>query len=603
MGLQGVILAAGVGRRMRPLSDACHKALLPIAGTTVLERIMDALETIDASSVTVVTGYRAEEIEEFLCSRYAGVDLRFVHNPRYEETNNIVSLAAAMDELTPDDDVVLIECDLLFDPSLLTRLVENPGRNVALVDHYRTGMDGTVVSIRDGYIKRVFPVEVQDADFSYDGKFKTLNIYRFDRDFCRSTLAPLLRAYATEVDPSCYYEQVLGMLSNIPAHRISAEVVAGERWFEIDDPNDLAGATFRFEPERRAPILSRAWGGHWNYDVLDFSLMRNSHFPSGAMLAAMRHALPELVTSYGSSQEVLNEKLGYLLQCDPAHLQVLHGASQAFPILGRLFGDLPVLIPAPTFGEYPRTFPNATHYGDTPGTNDALQALVRDAHASRICVIVNPNTPTGTLIPTATIHALAADSPRTTFIVDESFLAFSDQPSLIGLLAAESLANVLVLTSLGKSTGAAGLRLGYVYARDPALVEAIGAALPIWNLSSPSELLLELLLKFRPEYVESLRRTVSDREGFRAQLETQPGITCVHPSSGNFVLVELRGEAEQAAALRERLLHDYMIEIKDVTAQFGDGVPRIRLAVRLPEENTRLLEALSEIWHAGAVPV
>ena len=196
-------------------------------------------------------------------------------------------------------------------------------------------MDGTVVTVRDGSVNGVYTTDVQDADFSYADKFKTLNIYRFDRDFCRRTLQPLLEAYADHVDPSSYYELVLAMLSNIPAHRISAEVVSGERWVEVDDPNDLAGAAFRFEPGRRTEILDRAFGGHWNFDVLDFSLMRNAYFPTGSMLAAMRHALPDLVSDYGSAQPVLNEKLGYVLRCDPAHVQVLHGASQAFPILGR----------------------------------------------------------------------------------------------------------------------------------------------------------------------------------------------------------------------------------------------------------------------------
>ena len=88
-------------------------------GTTILGRIMDGLAAIDVSKVTVVTGYRAEDVERFLRERFPKLDLRLVHNPRYRETNNIVSLSMALKAMSFDADVVLIECDLLFDPSLL----------------------------------------------------------------------------------------------------------------------------------------------------------------------------------------------------------------------------------------------------------------------------------------------------------------------------------------------------------------------------------------------------------------------------------------------------------------------------------------------------
>ena len=244
--MQAVILAAGYGRRMRPLSDRSHKALLSTGGTTVLGRIMDGLEHIGVRTVTVVTGYRDDDVETFLRAGYPGVDLRLVHNPRFRDTNNIVSLSLAFDSMTFDTDVVLIECDLLFDKTLLTSLVGRPGQNVALVDRFRTGMDGTVVAIRDGFVTDVYPTDTQDADFSYSEKFKTLNIYRFDREFCMKVLRPLLHTYANIIDSSCYYELVLGMLANVAAHRIRAEVVSGERWAEVDDPNDLDSAEFVF---------------------------------------------------------------------------------------------------------------------------------------------------------------------------------------------------------------------------------------------------------------------------------------------------------------------------------------------------------------------
>lgn len=592
MPLQAVILAAGYGRRMQPLTEHCHKALLPVGGTTILGRMTDALVQVGVERVTVVTGYRAGDVVDFLQGSYPDLDLRFVDNARFAETNNIVSLSVAFDVMEFDADVILMECDLLFDASLLERLVHHPAPNVALVDRYRTGMDGTVVAMRDGVITEVHPTDTQGPDFSYNEKYKTLNIYRFDREFCRTTFRPLLNTYANEIDSSCYYELVLGMLTNVPSHRIFGEVVEGERWAEVDDPTDLAASTFLFQPERRAELLDRTFGGHWRLDVLDFSFMRNVHFPTGAMLAGMRWALPELVSSYGSSQPVLNEKLGYFLRCDSGRVQVLHGASQAFPILARIFAGRSVAIPNPTFGEYRRAFPDALRYADSPGVE--WTDLESHAGSRSVVVVVNPNSPTGTTLRSKDVLALAQSAPDTLFCVDESFLAFTDEPSLVTLLEDHPVRNVLVLVSLSKSLGVPGLRLGYVYSSNPGLIDAIGAELPVWNLSSPAEFFLELMLKFTPSYQASLRQVVVDRDNLREDLGRVPVVRRVHESGGNFLLVELRGDGpEVAQEVRAWLLAETAIEVKDVSGRFGDLRPRLRVAVRGAEDNGRLVEAMS----------
>jgi histidinol-phosphate/aromatic aminotransferase/cobyric acid decarboxylase-like protein/choline kinase len=586
--MQAIILAAGYGRRMRPLSDNSHKALLPIGSTTILARIVDGLREIDVDDITVVTGYRAEDIERYLRERYPQTRLQFVHNPRYEETNNIVSLSMGLEQMRLEDDLVLVECDLLFEPGLLSRLLTRDA-NIALVDHYRTGMDGTVVSVADGLVRQVFPPHVQGPDFQYADKYKTLNIYRFKRDFCVKTLAPLVKVYADQVDANSYYELVLGMLANVPAQHIVAEVVDGEQWTEVDDPNDLAVARFQFEPEQRVEILDRTFGGQWSFEMLDFSFMRNSYFPTEGMLAAMRHALPSLIQRYGSTQNVLNEKLGWFLDRDPRRLQTLHGGTQAFPLLRQMFAGRTIGVPVPTFGEY-RTFDDALHYEDSPGID--LDDLERTAQAADIVVIVNPNNPTGTILPTSEIYALAARHPSKTFLVDESFNGFSSEPSIELALEREPLENVHVLVSLSKVLGVPGLRIGYVYSRDEGFVEELGRRLPIWNMNSIAEYFLELLLKFRPELAASFAQTVRDREELRDTLGSLPGIAEVYPSGGDFLLVRLDAPAPAGAALRRALLAEAAIEVKDVSGRIPGDSAHLRIAVRKPQENQRLADAL-----------
>lgn len=596
--MQAVILTAGRGRRMEPLTKTCHKALLEIGGKTILGRALDSLVKAGVAPITVVTGYRGDDIRHFISTRYPGLPVRYVHNQSYETTNNIVSLALALESLTYEEDVILIECDLLFEPHLITDLIGHPGKNVALVDHYRTGMDGTVVSIEKGYVSQVFPTESQSIGFRYDNKFKTLNIYRFDRVYCQRTLRPMLSAYANNVDSNCYYELVLGMLANVPAHRISAQIVQDSDWVEVDDPNDLSVAKFSFEPEERAGLLDRTFGGHWSFDVLDFSLPRNAFFPPAAMHAALGHALPDVITGYGSRQEILDEKAALFVGCDPSRVHLLNGASQAYPILRRLYKDRRVAIPAPTFGEYARCLPQAATYPDLLATDP--EQLARCARNVDLLVVVNPNNPSGVTVPTQSLYDLAAGTADTMFLVDESFLIFSGQPSLISLLEAKPLDNILVLTSLGKGLGTPGLRLGYLYTANANLRRSFLEHMPIWGVNALAEYFLELTIKFRPDLERSIKLTVAERSRMLSLLSGQPFVRRVHDSGGNFLLVQLRGEDPAIASrLRQELLSTSRIEIKDVSGKYPDRLPRIRIAVRRQEDNDRLLHALQSLFTVG----
>lgn len=592
--MQAVILTAGRGRRMEPLSRSCHKALLEIGGMTILGRAIDSLVAAGINQITIVTGYRADDITGFVTQHYPSLPVRFVLNERYETTNNIVSLALALESLEDTDDVLLIECDLLFEPRLIKELIEHPAKNVALVDRYRTGMDGTVVTIDDnGYVSQVFPTVSQGRDFRYQNKFKTLNIYRFDRNFCRRTLRPMVSAYANHVDANCYYELVLGMLANVPEHRIAAQVVAESDWVEVDDPNDLNVARFAFDPGARSGLLDQAFGGHWAYGILDFSLPRNAHFPPPAMHAAMRYSLPDVITGYSSAQDVLDEKLSLFLGCDPAHVVLLSGASQAYPVLAQHYTGSRVAIPSPTFGEYDRAFPQAIRYADVPGSG--TPDLAELAATSDLFVAVNPNNPTGTTIATQALYDVAARTPQTTFLVDESFLPFSDEPSLITLLDEAPLSNVMVLASMGKALGVPGLRLGYCYSREREMLESVRRSLPIWGVNSVAEFFLELLLKFRTDLQLSISETVAERERMRHMLAELSLVERVFDSGGNFLLATLKGSAGTSAAVRAALLAEYKIEVKDISAKFGDGSARLRLSVRTRQDNDRLLLALKSI--------
>lgn len=589
--MQALILAAGFGRRMRPLTYECHKALLTIGGSPIIDRIIGGLEARAVSPITVATGYRAEELVTHIGERFPHLDVRYVNNADYPSTNNIHSMALSLESMDLDDDVVLIESDLVYESAILDRLLASPHENVALVDAYRSGMDGTVVTIGEsGVITQVIPPTLQSSDFSFTDKYKTLNLYRFSATFCKDTLRRLLTYYTQTFEKESYYELILGILIYMQRAEIYAEIIEDETWAEVDDPNDLHIAEFAFSPQDRYETLSSGWGGNWNVEVLDFAFIRNMYFPTPAMLSELRLNLPALLHNYSSRQSTLNEKMAWALQWPTSLVHAVAGTSQCYPWLRSKFRDRAVLIPSPTFGEYNRIFPGAATYQDAPGVDWA--EVERLAERADVVVFVSPNNPTGTTIATGQVVDLARRSPTKTVIVDESFIDFCDEASIVEQLKLEPLQNVLVIKSLSKSLGVPGLRLGCLCTSGSGLTSFINDELPIWNLSSVAENFLEIMLKHRPALEESYARTTSIRQEFSSLLQGCDLVDDVFPSGGNFLLVKLSVDAGHAHALARTLAEKQAILVKDASGKMADGAGYWRLAVRTADDNRLLVAAL-----------
>ena len=365
----------------------------------------------------------------------------------------------------------------------------------------------------------------------------------------------------------------------------------------MDDPNDVRIAEFVFDKPGRRRILDESMGGYWSHEITDFAFIRNMYFPTGAVFSELRANLPKLLQNYGSSQKALDQKLANLLLVDVNRLHVLNGASQLYPFLGHHWRQKKALLPSPTFGEYPRWFARHATYRDGPGF-DAAEIEAKAGNAELV-VFVNPNNPVGSILPTRWIFDFARRHTGIRVVVDESFLEFSAQPSILTLLEKTPLANVLVLKSLSKSLGIPGVRLGWSYTCDPALQQKIGEALPIWNLNSVAEHLLEILPRHRRSMDESFVRTVADRETFAAALCALPCVERVDPSAANFLLVTMRSARAPQGGWVSSLLAGYGMFVKDVSDRFDDRGIHLRLAVRLPHENLALCQAMATTARNG----
>ena len=576
---------------MQPLSSKTHKTLLPILDeTTILDRILNSLRTNNILDVVIVTGYQSKELQNYAIKRHHDLRFEFIQNDRYSETNNIYSLALAFEQTELDQDILVIESDLIFHSSVITQLVKSPSKNVALVDHFRFGMDGTAVVVENGKITQVIPPHLQNETFDFSDKFKTLNIYKFDQEFCESVFKRLLTFYARTLDDNCYYELILGILIYMQSGEIEAEMVQTDEWAEVDDPNDLDTAAFIFNKADRRKMLDQRFGGYWNYNILDFAFIRNMHFPTGSMLSAFRQNLPALLQNYGSKQSILNEKLSYCVLYKSDRLQVLNGASQIFPILGKLFIGTKTLIPDPTFGEFYRCFYCTDKYDDRVGI-DVTELESKISFVDTI-VIVNPNNPTGTCLPTENILSVVSKYPDKNFIIDESFIDFASHESIIPQIEATNLDNVVVIKSLSKSLGVPGLRLGYAYSSNLEWLDFVGKELPIWNMNSLAEYFLETLLKYRKEYEQSIEHSILDRNDLTKKLADCCVIDKIYPSEANFVLVKLTSDIV-ATDLADAMAESHNIYLKNVSDRFHDG-QYLRIAVRTPSDHDELSKALQE---------
>ena len=565
---------------MRPLTDNRHKTMLDIGERSLLERMVDGLRAHNVERLVVVTGYRDDEIRGFLDTKYPTIERVYVHNEAYRTTNNVHSLALAASVMTFDQEILLIECDLVFEPAVLSRLVASPHDNVALVDRWRTGLDGTVVTVEDGVVTSVVPPHLQGSSFDLTQAYKTLNMYKFSALFFEETFKPLLEVYAKSIDQNCYYELILGMLIYMRSARIHAEILDGERWAEIDDANDLEGARFKFCPEARETMLSYAQGGYWNYDILDFCFLRNMYFPTPAMMSEIRTCLDDLLYNYGSKQQILNQKCAYFTRVEAERIVALNGAAQIYPMLRRFFEGQRFAVPTPTFGEYARSFPNAAHYED---------GALPDGEGLDGLVVVNPNNPTGTVLQSAAIYAYAERHPTQTVIVDESFIDFTDERPIIDLLEERPLDNVIVIKSLSKLLGVPGVRLGFVYANDADFIAKVMGELPIWNMNSIAEFIYEILLKHRRALDESFALTKRDRKTFATQLRALP-LKEVSEAGGNFVNITLQTPVDLNASMLDK-----GIFVKEISAKYNaPPFTMYRLAVRFPEEHLIFLAALKE---------
>lgn len=602
--MQAIILAAGMGRRLGEFTADNTKCMLEVNGVRLIDRMLTQLSTLDLDRIIIVTGYEGEKLRSYVSSHHPELNIIFVDNPVYDRTNNIYSLWLTR-EYMEEEDTLLLESDLILDDSILQAAVTAEYPNVALVAKYQTWMDGTMVRIDEEHNILNF---IPKKSFRYEDVphyYKTVNVYRLRKEFCRDHYLPFLEAYIKVLGENEYYEQVLRVITLIDTANIKA-IPIDALWYEIDDVQDLRIAETMFaSPEEKLKKLQQSFGGYWRYPgLLDFCYLVNPYFPRKRMIDEMKANFEPLLRDYPSGMGVNSLLAGKYFGIRQKYVVVGNGAAELIKsLMEGIEGKLGVIYP--TFEEYPnRRHPNSLVIyhplnEDFSYSVDDLMAFFVDKDINSL-LLVNPDNPSGNFIPFPDLIRLAEWSMEKgiRLIIDESFVDFTDGGAANTLLRNDILErypSMCVMKSISKSYGVPGLRLGVLASSDENIISRMKKNVAIWNINSFAEFYMQIFGKYEKDYDIACDLFREVRGNFYTELKEIPSLRVV-PSQANYFLCELTGSIT-AHELSLRLITEYNILIKDCSSKKGFPEERqyIRIAIRDREDNTKLTKALKHI--------
>lgn len=604
--MQAVILAAGMGKRLGKFTEDRTKCLVEVNGETILDRALSALLDAGLTRIAIVTGYRSEMLRDHVRRRYPDVSITLIENPDYDKTNNIYSLWLARDFLASDD-TLLLEGDIVFQPEIIGELLDDPRPDLALVSKYESWMDGTVTLLGEDDSLYSF---IDKKHFSWsetEHYFKTVNIYKFSKDFTNRHYLPFLDAYIRSFGQNEYYEQVLKVLVFLEHTGLRARRVDAHRWYEIDDARDLEMAEIRFAgAAEKLSRLQTRYGGYWRFpELTDFCYLVNPFFPPQRLLDELRSSLPDLLTQYPSGMAVQQSLAAGMFSVAPEQVLVGNGAAE---LIAAFLESEPgrIGVTVPVFDEYRVRVPDDRRVEFSCEENDysytAENLLRRATGRVETLVVVNPDNPSGHFLRKDEMLELlqGCEDRGIKLLVDESFADFAAEPlrhTFMDEAFLQRHPGLFVVKSISKSYGVPGLRLGVLASGDTRRVAELRKKIPVWNINSFGEFFMQIFEKYRADFVRSCDLLAEERERFAAKLSALPGMK-IYPSQANYLLCRYSAAGDLEFTVADILREDGFL-LKDLEGKHGfskqdpSGDGFLRIAVRTPAENDRLLRALA----------
>lgn len=607
--MQAVILAAGMGKRLKELTKGNTKCMVEVNGVTLAERALRILDRKNLSRIVIVVGYEGQKLIEYIGALGLFTEVVFIDNPIYDKTNNIYSLGLAEDYLVKED-TLLLESDLIFEESLIDELINDRRETLALVDKFESWMDGTCMVLNeDDTIADFIPgkhLKFEDSENYY----KTVNIYKFSAHFCKNTYIPFLKAYSKAMGDNEYYESVIKLIALLETKEIRAKRLTGQVWYEIDDIQDLniAETLFPVSDTQKVELMSKRYGGYWRYPkLLDYCYLVNPYYPPRKMMDEIKSNFDTLLTQYPSGMAINSLLAAKYFGIRQNQIIIGNGAAELINALMSRLDDVVGFI-RPTFEEYPNRYCNdksiilrVSDHDFRYSADDIMsyfsEARTDAGEAVSAIVLINPDNPSGNLIKYEDVNRLLqwCKVRKVLLIFDESFLDFAGTERFTMLesqLLDEYKDELIVVKSLSKSFGIPGIRLGVLASGNGELIDSLKKDVSIWNINSFAEFYMQIAEKYKKDYEAGLKSLVNERERFVSDLNTVPYLRTIK-SYANYVMCEIT-DGKSSADITAKLLNDNVF-VKDLTGKIQNGRQYLRLALRGREDNEYLVKCLKGV--------
>ena len=546
--MQAIILAAGMGKRLKELTSNATKCMVEVNGEMMIHKTLMHLEKLNLNKIVLVVGYEGQQLMDYVNSLGLKTPVEYVVNDVYDKTNNIYSLYLAKEYLLQDD-TLLLESDLVYEEAVIRKLVDTPYPSLVLVDKFESWMDGTCITVDEDDNITSF-VSKREFDFTKtDEYYKTVNLYKFSKNFSEKYYVPFLEAYCNAMGLNEYYEQVLKVITFLGDLEIKAVKLNGEKWYEIDDVQDLDIAeSLLAGKEEKLEKMQKRFGGYWRYPkLIDFCYLVNPYFPNKKLVSEMQTNFERLLGEYPSGMGVNSLIAAKIFGLHASQVIVGNGAAELIKsLMERFTGRLGMAFP--TFQEYP----NRKAQTDVVPyfvTNDEFRYTAKDLmdfyedKDIEVLTLINPDNPSGNYIRREDVLKLSewCEKKNIRFVVDESFVDFVDEEETTTLLDAEILKenpNLIVVKSISKSYGVPGLRLGVLASSDEELIAEMKKDVAIWNINSFAEFYLQIYEKYAKDYVKAIEKFKQTRAAYIKDLQALSGLR-VLPTQANYVLCEI----------------------------------------------------------------
>jgi len=250
-----LLLAAGTGTRLQPLTFDAPKCLTEVGGISILERLVETLRAQGITRLIVVTGHLSDCIEKFLQQHASDMQVDYVFNPVYQTTNNIYSFWLARQQIR--EPFLLVESDLVFETWMLDEMMQPDKMAISKMLPW---MNGTTVELETehGFEQRVKTFRMGDDKRDVALQYKTVNLYSLSLDSWH-TIEERLSQYVSQDRLGEYYEAVFAELVAEGTLSFDAAIFDADRWYEIDTRVDLHEAEKLFS--RHRSIIDRSLKG------------------------------------------------------------------------------------------------------------------------------------------------------------------------------------------------------------------------------------------------------------------------------------------------------------------------------------------------------